>query len=32
MYMLVALSIVRYATTANSSMSIKFQRRIEKYS
>ncbi|CAF0934956.1 unnamed protein product [Rotaria sp. Silwood1] len=32
MYMLVALSIVRYATTANSSMSIQFQRRLEKHS
>jgi hypothetical protein len=32
MYMLVALSIVRYATTANSSMSIPFQRQLEKRS
>jgi hypothetical protein len=31
MYMLVALSIVRYATTANSSISINFQRRLEKH-
>ncbi|CAF1312249.1 unnamed protein product [Adineta ricciae] len=29
MYMLVALSIVRYATTANSSFSIHFQRQIK---
>lgn len=32
MYMLVALSLVRYATTANSSMSIRFQRQLEKHS
>ncbi|CAF4307710.1 unnamed protein product [Rotaria sp. Silwood2] len=32
MYMLVALSIVRYATTANSSMSAELQRRLEKHS
>lgn len=32
MYMLVALSIVRYATTASSSMPVDFQRRLEKYS
>jgi hypothetical protein len=31
MYMLVALSIIRYATTANSSISITFQRRLEKH-
>jgi len=31
MYMLVALSIVRYATTANSSMSIRFQRQLEEH-
>lgn len=32
MYMLVALSIVRYATTANSSMSVQFQRQLERRS
>jgi hypothetical protein len=32
MYMLVALSIIRYSTTANASMSIHFQRRLEKHS
>lgn len=31
MYMLVALSIVRYATTANSPMSIRFQRQLEQH-
>ena len=30
MYMLVALSILRFATTANSFMSIELQRRFEK--
>jgi len=30
MYMLVALSIIRYATTAKSPMSIRVQRRLEK--
>jgi hypothetical protein len=30
--MLVALSMVRYATTANSSMSLKFQRQLEERS
>ncbi len=31
MYMLLALSIVRYATTANSSMSIHLQRQLEEH-
>ncbi len=31
MYMLLALSIVRYATTANSPMSISFQRHLEEH-
>ena len=31
MYMLVALSVLRYATTANSSMSINFQRQLEQH-
>jgi len=31
MYMLLGLSIVRYATTANSPMSIRFQRHLEKH-
>jgi hypothetical protein len=31
MYMLGALSIVRYATTANSSMSLHFQRQLEEH-
>ena len=29
MYMLVTLSIIRYSTTANSSMSLHFQRQLE---
>ena len=32
MYMLVALSIIRYSTTAKSSMSIQFHRRLEDHS
>ncbi|CAF1548230.1 unnamed protein product [Adineta steineri] len=32
MYMLVALSIVRYSTTANSSLSTNFQRQLEQRS
>ncbi|CAF4135661.1 unnamed protein product [Rotaria magnacalcarata] len=31
LYMLVALSVVRYATTANSSISSQIQRRMEQY-
>ncbi|CAF1042214.1 unnamed protein product [Adineta ricciae] len=30
MYMLVALSIIRYSTTANSSMPVDFQRHLEQ--
>lgn len=32
MYLLVALSIVRYITTANSSLSIHFQQKIKQHS
>ncbi|CAF3410217.1 unnamed protein product [Rotaria sp. Silwood1] len=31
MYMLVALSILRYITTANSSLSINFQNKLERH-
>jgi hypothetical protein len=31
-YLLVTLSCVRYATTANSSISIQFQRQLQQYS